>query len=79
MPRGAITLKEDRAEQRNWDGYTSPYIKDAPVTAQVHIVPSSEKPSGCGEPPVPVISLAVANALSRFTSKRYRRLPLGSI
>ena len=79
MSRGAITLKDGRVEQRNWDGYTPPYIKDAPVTAEVHIVPSTEKPSGCGEPPVPVISPAIVNALSRLTGKRYRSLPLASI
>lgn len=79
MSRGAITLKDGRVEQRNWDGYTPPYMKDAPVIAQVHIVPSSEKPSGCGEPPVPVISPAVVNALSRLTGKRYRTLPLTEI
>jgi isoquinoline 1-oxidoreductase beta subunit len=76
MSRGAITLKDGRVEQRNWDGYTPPYIKDAPVTVEVYIVPSSEKPSGCGEPPVPVISPAVVNAVSRLTGKRYRSLPL---
>jgi isoquinoline 1-oxidoreductase subunit beta len=79
MSRGAITLKDGRVEQRNWDGYTPPYIKDAPVTAEVYVVPSSEKPSGCGEPPVPVTSPAVVNALSRLTGKRYRSLPLASI
>ncbi len=79
MSRAAITLKDGRVEQRNWDGYTPPYIKDAPVAAEVHIVPSSEKPSGCGEPPVPVISPAIVNALSRLTGKRYRRLPLAKI
>lgn len=79
MSQGAITLKDGRVEQRNWDGYTPPYMKDAPVTADVHIVPSTEKPSGCGEPPVPVISPAIVNALSRLTGKRYRRLPLASI
>jgi isoquinoline 1-oxidoreductase beta subunit len=79
MPQGAITFKDGRVEQRNWDGYTPPYIKDAPVAADVHIVPSGEKPSGCGEPPVPVISPAVVNALSRLTGKRYRRLPLTEI
>ena len=79
MSRGTITLKDGRVEQRNWDGYTPPYIRDAPVTVDVHIVPSSEKPSGCGEPPVPVISPAVVNALSRLTGKRYRRLPLTEI
>ena len=79
MPQGAITLKDGRVEQRNWDGYTPPYMKDAPVVADVYIVPSSEKPSGCGEPPVPVISPAIVNALSRLTGKRYRRLPLTQI
>lgn len=79
MARGAITLKDGRVEQSNWDGYTPPYIKDAPVTAEVHIVPSTEKPSGCGEPPVPVIAPAIVNALSRLTGKRYRRLPLTEI
>jgi isoquinoline 1-oxidoreductase beta subunit len=79
MPKGAITLRDGRVEQRNWDGFTPPYIKDAPVTAEVHIVPSSEKPTGCGEPPVPVISPAVVNALARLTNKRYRRLPLTDI
>jgi len=79
MPKGAITLKDGRVEQRNWDGYTPPYIKDAPVTVDVHIVPSAEKPSGCGEPPAPVISPAIVNALSQLTGKRYRRLPLTEI
>ena len=60
-------------------GGTPPYIKDAPVAADVHIVPSSEKPSGCGEPPVPVISPAIVNALSWLTGKRYRSLPLTEI
>jgi isoquinoline 1-oxidoreductase beta subunit len=79
MAQGAITLKDGRVEQRNWDGYTPPYMKDAPVVADVYIVPSSEKPSGCGEPPVPVISPAIVNALSRLTGKHYRRLPLTEI
>jgi isoquinoline 1-oxidoreductase beta subunit len=79
MPQGAITLKDGRVEQCNWDGYTPPYMKDAPVVADVYIVPSSEKPSGCGEPPVPVISPAIVNALSLLTGKRYRRLPLTQI
>ena len=79
MSGGAITLRDGRVEQRNWDGYTPPYMKNAPVAAEVHIVPSSDKPTGCGEPPVPVISPAIVNALSRLTSKRYRRLPLTEI
>jgi isoquinoline 1-oxidoreductase subunit beta len=76
MAKGAITLKDGRVEQRNFDGYTPPYIVDAPVAVDVHIVPSAEPPTGCGEPPVPVISPAVVNALTKLTGKRYRSLPL---
>lgn len=79
MAQGAITLKDGRVEQRNFDGYTPPYIVDAPVACDVHIVPSTDPPSGCGEPPVPVISPAVVNALARLTGKRYRSLPLTDI
>lgn len=79
MAKGAITLKDGRVEQRNFDGYVPPYIMDAPVAVDVHIVPSTEAPSGCGEPPVPVISPAVANALAKLTGKRYRSLPLVNI
>jgi isoquinoline 1-oxidoreductase beta subunit len=77
--QGAITLKDGRVEQRNFDGYTPPYISDVPVNVDVHIVPSTEAPTGCGEPPVPVISPAVVNALAKLTGKRYRSLPLVSI
>jgi isoquinoline 1-oxidoreductase beta subunit len=79
MAGGAITLKDGRVEQRNFDGYTPPYIVDAPVTVDVHLVPSTEAPTGCGEPPVPVISPAVVNALAKLTGKRYRSLPLTDI
>jgi len=79
MANGAITLKDGRVEQRNFDAYTPPYIVDAPVAVDVHIVPSAEKPTGCGEPPTPVISPAVVNALTRLTGKRYRTLPLVTV
>jgi len=79
MAKGAITLKNGVVEQRNFDGFVPPYIVDAPVAVDVHIVPSTEAPTGCGEPPVPVISPAVVNALSRLTGKRYRTLPLVTV
>jgi isoquinoline 1-oxidoreductase beta subunit len=79
VPHGAITLKDGRVEQRNFDTHTPPSIIDAPVAVDVHIVPSTEKPTGCGEPPVPVIGPAVANALARLTGKRYRTLPLVTV
>jgi isoquinoline 1-oxidoreductase subunit beta len=79
MVNGAITLRDGRVEQRNFDTYTPPYIGDAPVAVDVHIVPSTDKPTGCGEPPVPVISPAVVNALARLTGRRYRSLPLRTV
>jgi isoquinoline 1-oxidoreductase beta subunit len=76
MANGAITLKDGQVEQRNFHDFTPAYMKDAPAVVDVHIVPNTEAPSGCGEPPVPVIAPAVANALFRLTGKRYRSLPL---
>ena len=76
VAKGAITLKNGRVEQRNFDGFAPPYIVDAPRTIDVHIVSSTEAPTGVGEPPVPVIAPAVANALFRLTGQRYRTLPL---
>jgi isoquinoline 1-oxidoreductase beta subunit len=79
MPKGAITLKDGRVEQRNFHDLVPPYIGDAPAIIDVHIVPSTEAPTGCGEPPVPVISPAVVNALAKLTGKRYRTLPLTTL
>ena len=79
MAGGAVTLKDGRVEQRNFDTYVPPYMPDAPVAVDVYIVPSADPPTGCGEPPVPVISPAVVNALSKLTGKRYRTLPLVAV
>jgi len=79
MAKGAITLKDGRVEQRNFDGFTPPYIVDAPTKVEVHIVPTTDAPTGVGECPVPLIGPAVANALTRLTGKPYRTLPLVSV
>jgi isoquinoline 1-oxidoreductase beta subunit len=42
----------------------------------VHIVPSTEKPSGVGEPNVPCAAPAIANAIFAATGKRIRKLPV---
>ena len=79
MAKGAITLKDGRVEQTNFHAYVPPYMVDTPMVVDVHLVPSTEQPTGCGEPPVPVISPAVVNALSQLTGKRYRTLPLVTV
>jgi len=71
---GEITLDEGRVVQSNFDGYRSLRIDEMPAV-EVHIVPSSEAPTGVGEPGVPPIAPAVANAFFHLTGQRVRRLP----
>lgn len=72
---GAITLKDGRVEQSNFHDYRPLRINEMP-RVEVHIVASSERPTGVGEPGVPPIAPAVANALAAATGKRARNLPL---
>ena len=75
----AITLKDGQVEQSNFNDFRPPYMSDAPIAIDVHIVPSSDAPVGVGEPATPIISPAVVNALARLTGKRVRSLPLTSL
>jgi isoquinoline 1-oxidoreductase beta subunit len=72
---GAITFKDGRVEQSNFQDYPLLTIKEMPKV-EVHIVQSDEPPSGVGEPGVPPIAPAVANAVFAATGKRIRRLPI---
>jgi isoquinoline 1-oxidoreductase beta subunit len=72
---GAITLKDGRVEQSNFHDYRPLRINEMP-RVEVYIVPSDEKPTGVGEPGVPPIAPAVANALAAATGQRLRNLPL---
>ena len=74
---GAITLKDGEVEQSNFDGYQVLRIDDMPKV-EVHIVPSTEAPTGVGEPGVAPIGPAVANAVFAATGKRYRVLPFSA-
>ena len=72
---GAITIKGGGVEQSNFHDY--PVLRiDAMPAVDVHIVASADKPTGVGEPGVPPIAPAVANALAAATGKRLRKLPL---
>jgi len=72
---GKITLKDGAVEQSNFHDYPLVRINEMPAV-EVHIVPSTAKPTGVGEPGVPPIAPAVANALAQATGKRFRSLPL---
>jgi isoquinoline 1-oxidoreductase beta subunit len=72
---GAITLKNGRVEQGNFDDY--PLVRmHAMPKVEVHIIDSNEPPGGVGEPGVPPIAPAVANALCAATGVRMRSLPM---
>jgi isoquinoline 1-oxidoreductase beta subunit len=72
---GKITLKDGEIEQSNFHDYPVLRINEMPKI-EVHMVPSTEKPTGVGEPGVPPIAPAVANALAAATGQRLRNLPL---
>jgi isoquinoline 1-oxidoreductase beta subunit len=72
---GAITLKDGVVEQSNFHDYAPLRINEMPHV-EVHIVPSSAKPTGVGEPGVPPVAPAVANAVFAAIGKRVRSLPI---
>ncbi len=74
LPGAAITLKDGVVEQRNFGDYTVARITDMPAIS-VHTVPSAEPPTGMGEPGLPPLAPAFANAVAQLTGKPLRELP----
>lgn len=72
---GAITLDGGVVQEVNFDRYGTLRLPDMP-RVEVHIVPSTEVPTGIGEPGLPPIAPAVANAIASLTGKPVRTLPL---
>jgi isoquinoline 1-oxidoreductase beta subunit len=74
LPGAAITLKDGKVEQQNFHQYMVARMADAPAI-DIHIVPSEDPPTGMGEPGLPPLAPAFANALYKVTGKRLRKLP----
>jgi isoquinoline 1-oxidoreductase subunit beta len=71
---GAITLKDGRVEQDNFNSYRVLRMNEMPKV-EVHIVPSTAPPTGVGEPGVAPVGPAVANAIFAATGRRTHILP----
>jgi isoquinoline 1-oxidoreductase beta subunit len=72
--KSRITLDGGKVVEGNFDGYEVLRLNEMP-RIEVHIVKSAEDPKGVGEPGVPPIGPALANAFFRATGKRMRILP----
>jgi isoquinoline 1-oxidoreductase beta subunit len=72
---GAITLKNGRVEQGNFDTYVPMRIDEVPVI-ETHLIKSAEEPGGIGETATAIVGPAVTNAIFAATGKRIRTLPI---
>ncbi|HZV99277.1 MAG TPA: xanthine dehydrogenase family protein molybdopterin-binding subunit, partial [Methylophilaceae bacterium] len=70
-----ITFKDGKVQQSNFHDYQVLRMNQMPKV-EVHIVPSTEKMGGVGEPGLPPVAPAVANAIFAATGKRIRKLPI---
>jgi isoquinoline 1-oxidoreductase subunit beta len=74
LPGAAITLKDGEVEQSNFGDYRVARITEMPEIA-VFTVPSADPPTGMGEPGLPPLAPAFANAVARLTGKPLRQMP----
>ncbi|RUP25561.1 MAG: xanthine dehydrogenase family protein molybdopterin-binding subunit [Curvibacter sp.] len=74
LPGAAITLKDGQVEQSNFGDYAVPRITAMPKI-EVHTVLSDDAPTGMGEPGLPPLAPAFANAVARLSGKPVRELP----
>jgi isoquinoline 1-oxidoreductase beta subunit len=73
--RAQITIKQGRVVQGNFDDYAPIRMNEAPLI-EAYSVPSTEAPTGAGEPPVPPLAPALCNAIFAATKRRIRALPI---
>ncbi len=73
--RAKITIEKGRVVQGNFDDYAPLRMEETPVV-EVYAVPSTDVPTGIGEPSVPPIAPALCNAIYAATKRRIRALPI---
>ena len=72
---GEITIEAGRTVQSNFSDYRVARMRDTPAI-DIELIVNHEEPSGVGEPAVPCVAPAIANALFAATGRRVRKLPL---
>ncbi len=71
---GELTLDKGRIQQSNFHDYQVLRMAAMPPV-EVHFVPSNDPPTGLGEPGLPPLAPAIANAIFKLNGKRLRSLP----
>ena len=77
--REEVTLVDGEIEQPNFYAYFPMRMSDMPKVIDVHIIPSTEAPTGVGEPALPPVGPALAVALQEAGAKPIRNLPIGDV
>lgn len=72
---GEVPIANGRATSRNFGDYRMIRMREAPLAIESHFIQSRLRPTGFGEPPLPPIAPAVANAIAALTGERIRMLP----
>ena len=75
LPGHAITLKDGVVVQGDFHQFIPARITNTPPKIAVHIVPRNDPPKGMGEPGVPPLAPAFANAIAKLTGQRLREMP----
>lgn len=72
---GEVPIANGRARSRNFGDYRLIRMREAPLAIEAHFIESRMRPTGFGEPPLPPIAPAVANAIAALTGERIRMMP----
>jgi len=72
---GEVPIANGRATARNFGDYRLIRMREAPRAIEAHFIQSRLRPTGFGEPPLPPIAPAVANAIAALTGERIRMMP----
>ena len=72
---GEVPIANGRATSRNFGDYRLIRMREAPAAIEAHFIQNGLRPTGFGEPPLPPIAPAVANAIAALTGERIRMMP----